>query len=112
MPVDMSRLSMRHPLSVKRGSKCLPIVSGANTSDLESNCEFSMEKRSFCLSNGKLSIAHESFITHCNFINRYISLLLLSMVENDLVTDFAWGTSRFCTKSNFLFLYLSHSQRF
>src|SRR4051812_2501703 len=105
-------LSMFHPRSVNLGSKCLPKVSLAKTSELASNCEFSIEKRSRCLSNGKLLMAHESFITHCSFINRYMRPFVLSMVENDLVTDLACGTSRFCTKSNFLFLYLSHSHKF
>src|SRR5436190_9590686 len=110
-PEPITQLSIVHPRRVKRLSKCAPRVSATNTSDDSSNCEFSIDRRSFCWSKGKFSIFQESFITHCSFM--YIKTMSpeLSIVENDLSTVFAWGTSRLFTKSKFLFLYRSHNQK-
>src|ERR1035437_1772926 len=41
----------------------------------------------------------------------YMLSPVLSTVENDLATVFACGISRFCKKSNALFLYFNHSQK-
>src|SRR5688572_22060395 len=84
IPVTISKLSIFQPLRVNLGSKCFPTVSVTKTSDRESNCEFSSDKRNFCRSNGKLAIFHESFITHCSFISRYMRSPDVSMVEKDL----------------------------
>src|SRR5439155_24876398 len=108
-PVDKMQLSMFQPRKVKRGSKCWPTVSGTNARDLESNCEFSIENLSVCLSKGKLSMRHESFIIHWSFICMYISSPDVSIVAKAFSTDLSIGISRFLSKSNFLFLYFSQS---
>src|SRR6476620_678550 len=111
MPLVIIQLSIVHPLSVKRGSKCFPTESGIKTRDRESNCEFSRERRNVCLSKGNLEIFQESFITHCSFICMFTTGPELSTVAKDLLTDLAWGISRFCRKSKCLFLYFNQIQK-
>jgi len=66
-PADTSKLSIAHPRSVNRGSKCFPCI-GQKINSLESNCEFSGESRNFCRSNGKLLIFTNLSLHNCSFI--------------------------------------------